>query len=138
MNEERYIRVMMDPYARHESRGYCRHNMYSLCNRVFKLLNPNPVDEEVVSTIDHSVTTQKCYIFSRDEFLRVAPEFEGVSEIGTTFAIPVEFAVPWHPEGLINPVTGKGMGLEEGVRKSIRWKEEAKKLGISENPFTLK
>lgn len=135
---DRYIRVMMDLDAKHPSRGYSQHNMYSLANRVFKVVQPEPVDEEVVSLIDGKVTTQKCYIVSRDEFLKVAPEFESVA-ITKTFAIPVEFAVPYYPEGLINPETGEGCGLHEGIRKSLRWVEEAKKLGIdTTNPFIIK
>lgn len=131
----KYIRIIEDPYSHHRSRGYSTHNHWSLCNLVFELAEPEPRMEDIVSIEDGSVSRQMSYIISRDDFLRVCPQLEGVRT--KTFAIPVEFALPWLPEGRINPRTGKGCGLEEGCRKSRRWKEEAAKLGIM-NPFTLK
>lgn len=130
----KYIRVIEDPYTAHESRGYCRHDMWSLNNKVFELAEEKPRMEEIVSTLDGSVSRQVCYIISRDDFVRVCPHFEGVRT--KTFAIPTEFALPWIPEGRFRP-DGKPWGLEESVRKSLRWKEEAAKMGIT-NPFTLK
>ena len=138
MAEAFYIRIVMDPWAKHPSRKYNRHNMYSLCNKVFKVVSPIPQEEEIVSTIDGSSMVYKCYLIERDEFLKVCPQFEEDRAImaSKTVAIPVDFAVPWIPGGRI--VNGKSIGLEEGVRKSKRWVEEAEKLGISTNPFTIK
>lgn len=132
-----FIRIVQDPYSLHPSRGFSKHNMWSLVNRVFKVVSPEPVMEEVVSLVDGKSAKVKSYIIERDEFLKVAPEFEQYQSTNT-YAIPCEFAVPWIPEGRINPETGKGCGLEEGVRKSNRWVEEAKKLGLSDNPFLLR
>lgn len=142
MAEAYYIKVVMDPWAKHPSRNYSRHNMYSLVNKVFKVVSPIPQEEDIVSMIDgSSMEKYKCYLVERDEFLRVVPQFEdnpaySAMSSSKTIAIPVDFVEPWIPEGRI--IDGKSTGLEEGVRKSKRWVEEAEKLGVSTNPFTLK
>lgn len=137
--EAYYIRIIADPWAKHPKRKYSKTNMYSLCNLVFKVVDPIPRMEEIVSTLDGSCSVQKCYIIERDEFLRVCPQFEEDPGImaSKTIAIPVEIAVPWLPKGRFDN-NGKKIGMEAGVYVSKRWVEEAKKLGISTNPFTLK
>lgn len=139
MADSFYIRVMSDPWAKDATRKYSKHNMHSLVNKVFQVIDPNPIDEEIVSIIDGSSMTCKCYLVTRDEFLRKAPEFEDtpIASVSNKYvAIPVSFVEPWIPEGRF--VDGKSTGLEEGVRKSKRWIEEAEKLGRSKNPFLLK
>lgn len=139
MSEAYYVKVMFDPWAKHPSRKYARHNMHSLVNKVFKVVSPIPQEEEIVSTIDGSSMKCQCYLIERDDFLRVAPEFEDSAigqNITKTVAIPMSFVEPWIPEGRI--INGKSTGLEEGVRKSKRWVEEAEKLGRSSNPFLLR
>lgn len=138
-DEAFYIRIIADPWAKHPARKYSRHNMYSLCNCVFKIRDPNPKMEECVSTLDGSVSMHKSYIIDRDEFLRVCPQFEEDPGImaSKTVAIPVEIAVPWLPQGRFDE-NGKRIGMEGGDYVSKRWVEEAKKMGISTNPFTLK
>ena len=137
MSDKNYIKIIKDPYSHHPLREYGNHNMYFLTNLVFEVVSPTPTLEEIVSYLDASVSKQMCYLVTRDNFLRMCPQLENMPKTKTV-AIPEEFATLWHPEGLINPITGKGMGLEEGVRKSKRWVEEARKLGISDNPFTLR
>jgi len=134
-----YIRVMSDPWAKDPTRKYSRHNMHSLVNKVFQVVSPIPQDEEIVSIIDGSTMVCKCYLITRDEFLKKAPEFEDTAianPSAKTIAIPMSFVEPWIPDGRI--VNGKSTGLEEGVRKSKRWVEEAEKLGKASNPFLLK
>lgn len=111
-----YIRVIEDPNSLNPARGVSTHTKWSLANRVFKCKYPQPRMEDVVSIVDGSYNKQMCYIIDRDEFLKVCPYLEGVKT--RTFAIPVEFATPWKPEGRINPTTGQGCGLEAEVKRS--------------------
>jgi len=134
-----YIRIIEDPYAGHPSRGYSKHNMWSLTNKVFKVNNPNPVLEEVVSTIDGKVAKLMCYIITRKDFLSVCPQLENIKS--ETFAIPQEFAVLCNTDALAELNKGVGTqrlaGMEESIRISKRWAQEAEKKGIT-SPFILR
>lgn len=135
MNEEQepieYIRVVADPFSLHPARGVTTHNKWSMANRVFKCKYPKPIEEEVVF-IDGVAEKRLCYIIDRDEFLRVCPYLESIKT--KTFAIPVEFAIPWKPEGRINPNTGKGCGLEAEIQRSKGWADIGKEKGYT-SPF---
>ena len=128
-----YIRVIEDPFNLHPARGVTTHEKWSMANRVFKCKYLKPVEEEIVSMLDGSCSKHLCYIIDRDEFLRVCPYLEGVKT--QTFAIPVEFAVPWKPEGRINPETGKGCGLEAEVQRSKGWADLGREKGFT-SPFS--
>lgn len=123
-----YIRVIEDPDSLDPSRGVTTHNKWTMANKVFKVKYPYPVEEDVVSMKDGKCARQICYIIDRDEFLRVCPYLEGIQT--KTFAIPVEFAVPWKPEGRINPNTGRICGMESDVWRSKTWTEVGKDLGF--------
>jgi hypothetical protein len=134
-----YIRVIEDPFAGHPTRGYSKHNMWSLTNKVFRVSNPSPVLEEVVSTIDGSVSKLMCYIISRKDFLSVCPQLENIKS--ETFAIPQEFALLCNTEATEELNKGVGTkkltGMEESIRISKRWAQEAEKRGIT-SPFILR
>lgn len=138
---QHYIRIMEDPWGKDPTRKYAKHNLYTLTNKVFPVTDENgePTDDEMVSIVDGSKMTCPCYHILRDDFLRICPQFEdtALAYPGNKYVlIPASFAVSWFPEGRF--VNGKSTGLEEGVRKSKRWVEEAKRLGIDTNPFVLK
>lgn len=128
-----YIRVLEDPNCMNPARGVSTHTKWSLANKVFKCKYPQPKLEEVVSILDGSVGKQMCYIIDREDFVRVCPYLEGINT--KTFAIPVEFAIPWKPEGRINPLTGKGCGLEAEIERSKGWEKLGREKGFT-SPFS--
>lgn len=92
-----YCKVMSDPWAKDKSRGYARHNLYSLTGKVFRCKYMYPVEAETVSLVDGVVSKKLCYVIERDEFLRVVPQLEG--QVNTKYVcIPREFAIQYTPE----------------------------------------